>query len=95
MSPVGEIELTTVSALDRSLVALVHSLRREIWIDLTQVTFMDVAGLHVLLGAQRELERDQRRLRVVVRDGVVRRLLEVADADGALTIQRDRRRTPR
>ena len=93
VSPVGEIELTTASTLYRSLYRVLSSPRREVWIDLTRVTFMDVAGLHVILAVQRALERDHRRLGVVVADGIVRRLIEVADAD--LAVLHDRRRTSR
>jgi anti-anti-sigma factor len=96
VSPVGEIEFTTAAALERALDAAVRARGREIWIDLTRVTFMDVAGLHLLLGVQCALDREHRRLGIVVSpDGVVRRLIEAGDAAHTLAIQCDRRREPR
>src|SRR4051794_28269795 len=71
----GEVDVATTPSLATELQTALASCEREIWVDLTGVTFMDLSGLHALLAAQDRLQRDGRRLAVIAPSGPVRRLL--------------------
>src|SRR5262245_9773407 len=73
----GELDIATVGLLAASIEAALHSAEREIWIDLTAVPFMSSAGVHALMRAHRELDRDDRRLAIICPPGPVRRVIEV------------------
>jgi anti-anti-sigma factor len=90
VSVAGEIDMATVATLREAVDAVLLSSERDIWIDLTQVGFIDSTGLHVLVHAHRMLDRDQRRLAVIAPDGPVLRTLGFAGLDAFLRIFPDR-----
>ncbi|MFD9124725.1 STAS domain-containing protein [Kitasatospora sp. NPDC059571] len=57
----GEIDLDTAPALLRALAAALES-HREVVIDLSEVTFMDCAGLGALVRARNQADRCGARL---------------------------------
>jgi anti-anti-sigma factor len=51
---------------------------RDVTVDLCDTTFLDSAGLHVLLNAARRLTRRSHRLQVICGPGRVRHVIELA-----------------
>jgi anti-anti-sigma factor len=86
----GELDLATAPSLTAALQAALASGAREIWIDLSGVTFMDSSGLHALLAVRDRLHHDGRRLAVIAPSGPVRRLLELTGVDRILAVFADR-----
>src|SRR4051794_19094231 len=72
----GEVDVATAPSLTAALQTAVASCEREIWVDLTGVTFVDLRALHALLAVRDRLERDGRRLALIAPSGPVRRFLE-------------------
>jgi anti-sigma B factor antagonist len=86
----GEVDVATVPTLREAVDAVLLSSERDIWIDLSQVGFIDSAGLHVLLHARRMLDRDQRHLAIIAPDGPVLRTLRLAGVERLLPVFPDR-----
>jgi anti-sigma B factor antagonist len=86
----GELDIATVPALDRALEAAVADAATEVWIDLTETTFMDAAGVHCLLRARAALAPMNRRLAVICADGPARRVLALTGVDESLELFPDR-----
>jgi anti-anti-sigma factor len=59
-------------------------------LDMTATTFIDSTGVRALLHADRRSARSGSRLVVVAGDGAVRRVLELCQLDGRLTLVSDR-----
>jgi len=74
----GEVDVLTAPRLARALVRILHTSQGDVALDLNETLFLDSAGLHVLLNAQRRLTRRGRTLRVICRPGPVRRVIELA-----------------
>ena len=74
----GEIDIATVSALERALDTAIRTSRGAFVLDLSDVEFVDSSGLHALLRARALLGREDRALAVVCPPGPVRRLFDVA-----------------
>jgi anti-sigma B factor antagonist len=83
----GELDLVTAPELASRLAELDGD-GGAIDLDLERVTFVDLAGLRVILDARREARARDRPLRIAVPGRVVARLLELTgstellDADG-------------
>jgi len=71
----GEIDLATVDGLTDAFDAVVRAGANEVWLDLTDVEFMDSTGLSALVNGHRALCG---RLVVICPDGAPRRALEVS-----------------
>jgi anti-anti-sigma factor len=82
----GEIDITTAPNLRSALDAVLLSAERDVWIDLTDITFMDSTGAHVVLEANAALERDHRRLSIIAPPGPARRTIEAAGLADALPL---------
>jgi anti-sigma B factor antagonist len=78
----GEIELVSVARMTPALNTLIRSSAAVVIIDLTEVTFLDSAGVAMLMNALRRLEYAGRRLLVVCPRGSVRRTLEIVGISG-------------
>jgi len=91
----GEIDLATVDTLRAALDAVLRSGERDVWIDLTHVTFMDATGLHALLDTHRPLDADQRQLAVIVAPGIITRMMEETGLDQIHHAPRPPKREPR
>jgi anti-anti-sigma factor len=82
----GEIDVVTAPKLASRLDTILRSGSTEIVIDLSDTEFLDSAGLHVLLNAQRRLTRRARVLRVLCAPGPVRHVIELARLVEALNV---------
>jgi anti-sigma B factor antagonist len=65
-----------------ALNTVIRSSAAVVVMDLTEVTFIDSAGLAMVMNALRRLEYTDRRLLVVCPRGPVRRTLEIAGISG-------------
>lgn len=84
LTPTGELDIASVPILERELDAVSASDPDVIVVvDLTQLSFMDSSGLHLLL---RVAERLPRRLRVINGSASVERLLDLSGARDRLPI---------
>jgi anti-sigma B factor antagonist len=82
----GELDVATVGTLAVAVEAALQSAEREVWIDLSRVSFMSSAGVHLLTRVRRELELDGRTLAVICPPGPARRVLEVSGVAPALSL---------
>lgn len=84
VTPSGELDVATVPLLEREVdAAPVPEANGVIVIDLTELTFMDSSGLHLLL---RLNERFPRQLRVINGSPSVERILDVSGVRDRLPI---------
>lgn len=79
VQPAGEIDIATADVVQAHL-----SPDRDIILDLTNVTFMDSTGLRTIVGAHNRLEQAGHRLRIVIPDGPVERIIAITGLTGAL-----------
>ncbi|MFD5559265.1 STAS domain-containing protein [Kitasatospora griseola] len=82
----GEIDLDTAPALRRALAAALDA-HREVVLDLSEVTFMDCAGLGAVVRARNQADRSGRRLVLRGTSGCVVRLLELAGLQRRLAVE--------
>jgi anti-sigma B factor antagonist len=83
----GELDLATTPLLSKHLRQAERSNVEVITVDMQRVTFIDVAGLSVLLAAARRARRAHRRLRIVEPSAAVRRLLELTAIDQSVELE--------
>jgi anti-sigma B factor antagonist len=82
----GELDVLTASKLGAAIDHVVRRHDGEVILDLRETSFVDSAGLHVLLTAQRRLSRQQRALTVVCDPGPVERAIARARLLDALGV---------
>ena len=80
----GEIDISTAPTLEK---ALKKFSKKEVFLDLRKTEFMDSAGLKVLITQRSRLEEAGGVLRLVVGEGPVMRLLELAGVREAFSIR--------
>ena len=85
----GEVDVLTAPKLAAVLIRLLNTARGDVVVDLNDTLFIDSAGLHVLLNAQRRLTRRNRQLRVICGSGPVRRVIEMARLVDTLNVAGD------
>jgi anti-anti-sigma factor len=83
----GELDLATAPHLSAAVAE--HGDARLLVLDMTPTTFMDSTGVRALLQADRRAVDAGSRLVVVAGDGAVRRVLELCQLEGLLTIVSD------
>lgn len=83
----GELDLATTPLLSKHIRRAESSRPELIAFDMQRVTFIDVAGLSVLLAAARRARRDRRRVRIVEPSAAVRRLLELTAIDQSVELE--------
>lgn len=87
----GEIDLGTAPAVREALLPVLEHEIGPLVLDLSEVTFMDSTGVHVLVDTLRRLEPQNRRLAIVCREGgQVHRLLALVGLLDTLTVYRSR-----
>lgn len=84
----GELDLATVPVLEDALQNAERS-HDLVVVDLRDLTFLDSAGLHVLIGAEQRARRSGARLVLVQGPPQVRRLLELTGAIEQLHVVTD------
>lgn len=82
--PRGELDLSTASKLEAWLEALCRA-RADVVLDLSEVTFLDSCGLHVLLRARSRAGKAHTGLRLIRLARPVRRAIEAAGLSDALS----------
>jgi anti-anti-sigma factor len=75
----GELDITATSEMSTVFAMAGASPERTVVLDLAAVDFVDSSALSVIMRAANELEKDGKRLLVVVPEGPVRRLLEITN----------------
>jgi anti-sigma B factor antagonist len=85
----GDLDLYSSSELAEALASLPAAVR-HVLADLTELTFVDSAGISALLAAERRLRDEGGSLALLVDDLRVLRVLEVTGLDRYLTIHQDR-----
>jgi anti-sigma B factor antagonist len=92
----GELDMTTVGALDEALIRAARS-GGTVEIDLAEVDFIDGSGLSALMDAESRARRANQELRIVAASSNVRRLIDftdTADRTPRLASEPDDPRTP-
>lgn len=77
MAPKGEVDLATVSQLQRELGRLIDAGPGRIVIDLRGVEFLDSTGLHALLTANAQAQHDNWELTIIPGPRAVQRIFEL------------------
>jgi anti-anti-sigma factor len=88
----GDVDLVNHDQLREALnIAVEATGRRPIEVDLSGVTFLDAAGVGLLMGAYKAALRRRLTLRVDGASGIVLRVLEITGAAPLLFASRSRR----
>jgi anti-sigma B factor antagonist len=86
LTPIGELDLVTTPILERAFDAVLRDDDAEmIVVDLTELSFMDSTGIHLLLRMQAACE-DGDRLRVINGSRPVQRILDVTGVRALLPV---------
>lgn len=91
----GELDFATAPLLEHELVRTHRDGCDCLLVDLCALTFMDMAGVRVLLAAQERVQAGGGALLVLHAPQVVRRLVKVAGLDRLLTLLDDDAALPR
>jgi anti-anti-sigma factor len=79
----GEVDLASAPQLDK---ALGKFKKHEVFVDLRKTEFMDSAGLRVLLSHQARLKEQGGKMNLLLSEGPVMRLMEVAGVRDTFSI---------
>ena len=82
----GEVDLATGPEFERALSAVPEDGVESVIVDLTDCSFMDSTGLHLLTRSQERFERSGGRVAVVATNRGVLRLFELTQLDQLLAI---------
>ena len=82
----GEVDLTTVPAFERALGAVPEDGVESVIVDLTDCSFMDSAGLHLLTRTQRRFDSAGSRVAVVTAHQGVLKLFGITGLDEVFAI---------
>ncbi len=85
----GEIDMSTVEAVESQLRASIDEADGVVAVDLREVNFLDSSGLRLILQLNRELPRPSRRLVVVQGPRRVARVFELTGVEHELEIVAD------
>jgi anti-sigma B factor antagonist len=89
LSLAGEVDLASVAVLHHAVERVRSCGAAEVWIDLTQVGFIDSTGLTALVDARRALIPD-RQLVLICPTSPALHVIEIAGLDRIFTIRPDR-----
>jgi anti-sigma B factor antagonist len=73
----GSLDLATAPSLRAALLEAANEGKHDIIVDLTELEFLDSTGLGALIGAHRRALENSGRVRLIVRDGPIQRLLNI------------------
>jgi anti-sigma B factor antagonist len=90
LAAVGEIDLITAPRLEEAAAQALDSGALELWIDLSEVEFIDSTGIHALLAVRSSVEALHRRLAVICPVGPIRRAFGLTGLDEALPLYASR-----
>jgi anti-anti-sigma factor len=82
----GEVDIATAEELERALDAAIRAGSGRFVVDLSELAFLDVTGLHVLLGALALLRRLHRDLVLICPPGPVRRMIDLNELTDGLAV---------
>lgn len=82
----GEVDMSNSQILEDYLNDEIQSERKDLFLNLADLSFIDSSGLAVLLNTRRLLQSFNRSLVLVSPSQVVRRVLEITGLDGAFEI---------
>jgi anti-sigma B factor antagonist len=86
---IGDIDVMNITEIEGVLRRLIGEKPTVLVVDLREVTFLDSAGVRLLLQAHRWQQEAGNSLRVVPGGGMARRVLEVSGLDRILGIRGD------
>jgi anti-sigma B factor antagonist len=86
----GEVDMASVNAFKQALAHAELGRSHEVWVDLSDVDFIDSSGLTTLVLAHRRMDNPVRRLGVICPAGPVRRVLEIAGIDRVMPVHASR-----
>jgi anti-sigma B factor antagonist len=89
LSVAGEVDICTADDL-RAAIETAAARVFEIWVDLSETTFMDSSGLHALAQARTRLADANLRLALICPDGPVLRVLKLTGFDRLFEIHASR-----
>ena len=89
LSIAGEMDISTADDL-RAAIETAATRVFEIWVDLSETTFMDSSGLHAMAQARTRLADANLRLALICPDGPVLRVLKLAGFDRMFEIHASR-----
>ncbi len=90
MGVAGDVDPETVGILRAALDAVLRAGERDIWVDLTEVTFIGSACLQALQDLEKALVREHRRLTLICPPASMGRVREFARLDREFTVFPDR-----
>jgi anti-sigma B factor antagonist len=77
VSVMGDVDVATAPALERTLLDVTRAGTREVVVDLTGCSFLDSRGLEALTATRSRLERSDRALALVVSNPSLMRIFQI------------------
>lgn len=85
----GDVDMANIASLEQRTLAAVQNSDTAATIDLTEVTYIDSAGIRTLLVIRRMLEDRQQRLALMLpADSVLNRALEIGGITSVIPVHR-------
>src|ERR1700728_2845678 len=82
----GEIDVASAPEFQAALSGLIQQGPEILVVDTSEVSFIDSTGLGVLIGAEKQMRNDGRRLRLVVTQPQISRLLALTGLNEVFTV---------
>ena len=86
----GEIDIATAGRICPAVAHALNAGARDIWLDLSAVTFMDSSGMHAIVAARDVAQACRASFVVICPDGPLLRVLRIAGLDRELRLYADR-----
>ena len=87
----GEVDACTEGPLQQVLLRIMRERSSKIFLDVSEVSFMDCGGLRALLATRRRTELCGGWMRLIATSAAVRRIIELTGAYEALAVEREAR----
>lgn len=82
----GSLDLSTSPSLRAALVEAANEGKHDIIVDLSHLEFLDSTGLGAIIGGHRRALENGGRVRLIVNDGPIQRLLTITGLMGILSV---------